>query len=63
MRFTICIICKEDVIVSNTKDGICKNCWYRIDTGKEPEFSLYEELDISLEIFPKLQRLRGRFTQ
>ena len=57
MRFTICIICKEDVITSNTKDGICKHCWHKIETGEPKTFEAYMNLE-PIEVFP---RPKGRF--
>ena len=58
VRFTICVICKGNVITFNCKDGICKDCWDKIEDGQEPTFTAYMKLDTSLEVFPKQ---RGRF--
>jgi hypothetical protein len=58
MRMANCIICTDEVITSNTKDGICKNCWYKIDIREAKTFDAYMKIDTTLETFPKQ---RGRF--
>lgn len=58
MRFAICIIYKDDVITSNTTDGICKHCWNLIEKGEPKTFKAYMNIDTTLEVFP---RPKGRF--
>ena len=57
MRFTSCVLCKEEVITSNAKDGVCVLCWRKIKRGEEPTLTNYIKLDILVEFFPKS---RGR---
>ena len=57
MKFTICALCKDSVVVGNCLDGICRDCWDKIKDGKEPTITNYFKLDVLLESFPKS---RGR---
>jgi len=58
MRFTVCILCVEEVTQFNTKDGICFNCWRKIENQENPIFTKYLQLDILLEVFPKSHQIK-----
>ena len=53
MRFTVCVLCFEEVARFNTKGGICFNCWKKIESQENPIFTKYLQLDVLLEVFPK----------
>lgn len=58
MRFTVCILCVEEVAQFNTKDGICFNCWKKIESQENPIFTKYLQLDVLLEVFPKPHQIK-----
>ena len=60
MRFTVCVLCFEEVARFNTKDGICFNCWKKIENGESPIFTKYQQLDVFLEVFPKSHQIKIR---
>lgn len=58
MRFTVCVLCFEEVAQFNTKDGICFNCWKKIESQENPIFTKYLQLDVLLEVFPKPHQIK-----
>ena len=58
MRFTVCVLCFEEVAQFNTNDGICFNCWRKIESQENPIFTKYLQLDVLLEIFPKPHQIK-----
>ncbi|MBA7520189.1 hypothetical protein ES705_12282 [subsurface metagenome] len=58
MRFTLCVLCSEKVVVGNNKDGICRNCWEKVENGEEITFRAYSKVYPFFEAFPKLKGRR-----
>ena len=42
----------------NTQDGICFNCWKKIESQENPIFTKYLQLDVLLEAFPKPHQIK-----